>query len=601
MEIREDLGPLRRRSALLFLAVLLALGALHLRLVQLQLVNGSHWRRMAENNRLRRMPLPSSRGRIYDRRGNLLADTRATWELLLFPQEARDLGRTALFLARIGIADAATLEQRLRDPGQVPLAPVLAGEELSWSQVAHIRAHQSEFPELHVVSRFRRHYPHGDVAAHAIGHLRPVQQSELDADATLNANSLVGATGVEEQKNAFLSGIDGERWVIVSAVGQQLGVVRERAASSGNDLGLTLDLELQTLAQEALGDHAGAVVAMDVRSGALRILYSAPSFNPNAFVGRLSRSEWETLRDDPRHPLQDRCLQGAYPPGSTIKPFLAIGALTEGLVTPRWRVTCQGSLVLHGHRFRCWRRSGHGSVRLRRSLEVSCDSYYYLLGQKLGIEGIERWMSRFGFGQRSGLGFPSERPGLLGNPQWSLRVRKQPWYPGETVSVSIGQGPILATSLQLARAFAALANGGLLLSPHLVEDANLSGPRHIALDPAHLEEVVAGLELVVHGREGTARRLASLPVAGKTGTAQVARLQEGVDVEDLEPHLRHHAWFVGWAPLDEPQLVVCVLVEHGMSGGGVAAPIAGTILRAALEPARTHPGPDQPAPPPRLE
>jgi len=582
MDIREDLGPLRRRSAILFLAALLALGALHLRLAHLQIVNGTYWRQMAENNRLRRVPQTSARGRIYDRRGNVLADTHATWELLLFPQDTRDLDRTALFLSQIGIADAATLHQRLHTPGEVPLAPILAGEKLSWSQVARIRARQSDYPELHVVSRFRRQYPHGEVTAHAIGHLRPVLQSELDADSTLNANSLVGATGIEELKNALLSGADGESWVIVSAVGQQLGVVRERAASSGTDIGLTLDLDLQTVAREAMADQAGAIVAMDVHTGALRVLYSAPSFDPNLFVGRLSRHEWENLRDDPRHPLQDRCSQGAYPPGSAIKPFLALGALTDGLMTPEWTVSCQGSLVLHGHPFRCWRRSGHGHVQLRRSLEASCDCYYYLVGQRLGIEGIERWLKAFGFGQQSGIGFPTERPGLIGNPEWSLRVRKHPWYAGETVSVSIGQGPLLTTALQLARALAAVANGGLLLTPYMVEGDNPAPPTRMAINGTALEQVQAGLAMVVHGPEGTARSLARMPIAGKTGTAQVARLQEGVLSKDLAPELQHHAWFVGWAPLDDPQLVVCVLVEHGGSGGGVAAPMAGKIFAAAL-------------------
>ena len=389
---------------------------------------------------------------------------------------------------------------------------------------------------------------------------------------------------ISQAAQLWLTGEDGERWVIVSAVGQQLGMVRELPASAGHDLGLTLDLDLQRTAQQAMADHAGAVVAMDARTGALRVLYSAPSFDPNAFVGRLSRSEWETLRDDPLHPLQDRCTQGVYPPGSTIKPFLALGALTEGLVTGDWRVSCHGSVVLHGHRFRCWRRSGHGRVALERSLELSCDTYYYLLGQRLGIERIEHWLAAFGFGDPAGLGFPTENPGLVGTPQWSLRVRHQPWYPGETVSVSIGQGPVLATSLQLARAFAAIANGGLLLTPYLVEDANLAPPTRIPLDPSHLEQVVAGLERAVHGREATARSLSRLPVTGKTGTAQVAKLREGVKAEDLERHLRHHAWFVGWAPQEDPQLVVCVLVEHGLSGGGVAAPIAGKIFEAALDP-----------------
>jgi penicillin-binding protein 2 len=245
---------------------------------------------------------------------------------------------------------------------------------------------------------------------------------------------------------------------------------------------------------------------------------------------------------------------------------------------------CDGSVVLHGHPFRCWQRSGHGSVGLERSLEVSCDVFYYLLGQRLGIESIATWLERFGFGQATGLGIGSESSGLVGTPEWSRRARGLPWFPGTTVSVSIGQGPVLATALQLARAYAALANGGRLVRPHMVSGAPGAAPLDLDLDPALLRGVVAGLEAAIHGAEGTARRLAALPVAGKTGTAQVVRLQEGVKVEEMERRLRHHAWFVGWAPLDEPRWVVSVLVEHGGGGGGVAAPVAGEVLRAALAP-----------------
>jgi len=579
--LREDLGPLRRRSAVLFAAVLLTLSALSLRLVQLQLVHCDYWRMMSENNRVRRLPVPSSRGRIYDRRGRVLADNRATWDLLVFPDEARDLNRTALFLARAGLADAATMLERLTERGSVPLAPVVAGEGLSWSQVARVRTHQSDFPELSVMAGFRRTYPLAELTAHTVGYLRPVRQDELDANPELSPSALVGATGIEEQRDRFLSGRGGERWMIANAVGQQLGVVREQPASPGNDLTTTLDLELQLTAARALEDAAGAVVALNPSSGAVRVMVSAPSFDPNVFTGRLSTEMWATLRDDPRHPLHNRCIQGAYPPGSTIKPFLALEGLEQGLITPDWSVSCPGSIVLHGHPFRCWRR--HGRVSLTKSLEESCDVFYYLLGQKLGIEGIAGGLERFAFGQRTGIGLANERPGLIGTPQWSEEVRHQPWYPGETVSVSIGQGPVLTTTLQLARAFAALANGGRLVTPRLVEDPTAPPPRPLHLDGAHLARVVEGLRRVVQGPRGTAWVLADLPAAGKTGTAQVARLQEGVSLDELPHHLRHHAWFVGWAPVDAPEIVVAVLVEHGGGGGSVAAPVAGRVLRAALD------------------
>ena len=368
---------------------------------------------------------------------------------------------------------------------------------------------------------------------------------------------------------------------MVSAVGRQLGVVREIPETAGRDLGVTLDLGLQESAAEALGEHAGAVVAIDPRNGAVRALYSSPSFDPDLFAGRLSQRAWSALQEDPLHPLQNRAIQGVYPPGSTIKPFLALAGLTEGLVTPETTVRCTGSVVLYGHRFRCWQRGGHGIVNLETSLEESCDTYYYLLGQQLGIEGMAGWLSRFGFGTRTGIGLASEAGGLIGTPEWSRRVRGTPWYPGESVSVSIGQGPVLATVLQLARTFAFLANGGHPITPHLVPRPE--DPRTESwIDPAHLAVVINGLEEVVHGARGTARSLGRLPVAGKTGTAQVIRLQEGVDSDELERKFRHHAWFVGWTPLDQPELVVAVIVEHGGGGGSVAAPAAGVVFRAFL-------------------
>lgn len=581
MELREDIGPLRRRTALLFLLVFAVLGLLHLRLIDLQLVHGAEWRNLAENNRLRRLPLPGPRGWIYDRRGEVLAENVPSWELLLFPDEAENLDATGLFLAQAGVTDVPTFRERIVERRIGRMAPLVVGEELSWNQVAAIRSHQSDYPELTVVSRFRRHYPHGSLTSHVVGHLQPVSKDAAEVDPGLEPDTMVGATGIEVAEDSFIAGRSGERWVMVSAVGRQLGVVSEIAPRAGHDVGLTLDVGLQKAAAEALGDRSGAVVALDPRSGAVRVLYSAPSFDPRVFGGRLSRSEWRALQEDPLHPLQNRCLQGVYPPGSTIKPFLALGGLAEGFVDPDATVYCNGSVVLYGHRFRCWRRGGHGFVNLERALEESCDVYFYLLGQRLGIDGMARWLHRFGFGEKTGVDLSFEASGLIGTPEWSRRVRGTPWYPGEAVSVSIGQGPVLATTLQLARAFAILANRGDAVTPHLVA-APPETPASEKIDPDHLALVNKALANVVHGPSGTARRVARLPIAGKTGTAQVIRLQEGVDADDLSPELRHHAWFVGWAPLDEPTLVVAVIVEHGGDGGSMAAPVAARVIEAHL-------------------
>jgi len=582
MELREDTGPLRRRTMGLFLIGFAFFGLLHLRLADLQLVHGVKWRNLAENNRLRRLPLPGPRGWIYDRRGNVLAENVPSWELLLFPNETEKVDATGVFLASIGVSDVTTFRERLAERRIGRMAPLVVGEDLSWNQVAAVRSRQSDYPELTLVSGFRRHYPYGMLTSHVVGHLRPVSRASVEADPDIEPDTMVGATGIEAAEDAFIAGKGGERWVMVSAAGRQLGQVREVDPTAGSDLGVSLDIGLQRVAAEALGDRAGAVVAIDPRNGAIRVLHSSPSFDPTVFGGRLSRSDWKALQNDSLHPLQNRSLQGVYPPGSTIKPFLALAGLAEGFIDPRTTVFCNGSVVLYGHRFRCWRRGGHGFVNLEASLAESCDVYYYLLGQRLGIEGIARWLRHFGFGERTGLDLVFEAEGLIGTPQWSREVRGTPWYPGEVVSVSIGQGPLLTTVIQLARAFSLLANGGRPITPYLVPRAHADKAEPV-VDRGHLALVTAALEAVVHGPNGTARRFAAIPMAGKTGTAQVVRLQEGVDSDDLPPNLRHHAWFVGWAPLDKPELVVAVIVEHGGDGGSAAAPVVAEVVKAALE------------------
>ncbi len=582
MRLREDLSPYRRRAHVLFLIVLAALILILLRLFSMEVLHGPAWRRMAENNRLRTIPLEPRRGRIYDRNGTILAENKPSFQLLVFPDEMRSVGQTCLFLARIGLGRAADLERLLRGWTGRSMAPRIIADNLSWTQVLRIRSHQSDHPELSILTGTRRSYPVGGLAAHAVGYLRHISRTELAAHPGLDPNTLVGASGVEQLENPVLAGVSGERKAVASAIGQQLGVVSEKPAIPGHDLTLTLDMRLQRAAAEALGSRQGAVAALDPRTGAIRVLYSSPTFDPNMFTGHLTPSQWTSLSADPAHPLQDRALQGVYPPGSTIKPFYALEALVQGVATPQWTVTCRGSTVLFGHTFHCWRRGGHGRVSMVRSLEVSCDIYYYHLGVNLGIERMAAWLGKFGFGHATGSGFPGERAGLVATPAWVERVRHHRWYPGTTVSVAIGQGPILVTPLQLARAYAALANGGHLIVPHIVEGMSPAPAISLNIPPDDLNVVRRGLWAVVHGSEGTARRFKALPMAGKTGTAQVASAKEGVRNQDLAWKLRHHALFVGWAPAGDPRIVVAAIVEHGGEGASAAAPVVAAVIQAAL-------------------
>lgn len=583
MRIHTDPILFRWRSRVVLVLVLGVLGLLHFKLFHLQIIQGQTWSRLATNNRLRRIPIQAPRGRIFGRQGVVLADNVPAWQLLVFPDEAEELEETVTFLIGQGIIEGTDLRQRFSERRIGTMAPLVVAENLSWEHVARVRAHQSDFPELSVVNGYRRSYPLSNGTAHVVGYLRRLTEGEVENYDDFQPDQLIGATGIEALGENFVQGKNGERRVVVSAVGRQLGMVEEEEAIPGDDLAVTIDTRIQQAAVEALGENAGAVVVLDVHTGAVRALYSSPSFDPNLFSSPLSPEEWSKISGDPQHPLQNRCLQGTYPPGSTIKPFLALAGLQEGLVDPQWSVYCRGSVTLYGHTFRCWRRGGHGRVDMKRGLEVSCDVYFYLLGQKLGIERMAPWLGRFGFGRPTALGPAHEAAGLIGTPEWSRRVRGTPWYAGESVSVSIGQGPVLVTAIQMARAFALLANGGYLVQPHLIPPATPLEPELIPLDSSNLEVVIEGLKRVVTGSEGTARRLRELSVAGKTGTAQVARLPDEGSNTERAHHLQHHAWFIGWGPVDDPEIAVAVLVEHGGGGGSVAAPAAAVVFRAALQ------------------
>ncbi len=582
MKVRSELRVFRLRARTVFLSTVAALFILLVLLAELQIVEGSKWKRLAENNRLRRIPVAAPRGRIFDRSGVLLADNRPAWQLLIFPDEADDLEATAAFLDRQGILDGKAVREALLSRRVGTMAPLVLADNLEWEQVARIRSHRSDFPELSIVEGFRRTYPLGAETAHTVGYLRRMNPEDSDDGTDYQPDRLIGATGIERLGEELLRGHDGERRVVVSAVGNPLGLIGESLPIPGSDLAVTLDVRIQKAAVEALGQRPGAIVVMDVETGAIRALYSSPSFDPNIFSSPLTTEEWARISKDPLHPLQNRCLQGTYPPGSTIKPFMALAGIEQGLINPSWSVYCRGSVTLYGHTFRCWRRGGHGTVDLERALEVSCDVFFYRLGQKLGIENMASWIHRFGFGRSTGLMPVGEADGLIGTPEWSRLVRKTPWYPGESVSVSIGQGPFLVTAVQLARGFALLANGGRLIRPFLIPPESPEPPIRIDLEPTGFAAVLSGLKGVVHSSEGTARVLAGLPVAGKTGTAQVVRLPEPGQGRSRSPELQHHAWFVGWAPIENPRFSIAVLVEHGGGGGSVAAPTAAVVFRAAL-------------------
>ena len=583
--VRDDLRPVQRRVVVLlgiFAGLLLLLLG---RLWLLQVVQGARWRAAAENNRLRRVPLEAPRGVVTDVSGEVILDNRPAFQLLLFPEEMADVEETVAFLVRIGITDDTEVRARVAKARRTSHLPSVIADNLTWAQVASVAAHRAEFRELEVHPATRRSLPAGPAVAHLVGQLGEVTPEQLVARPDLRPGQLVGRSGLERAYQEVLGGTPGNLVVVVDALGRQISSLDEEPPVAGHPLQVTLDLALQREAVEAMTGLVGAVVALDPRDGALRVLLSQPAFDPELFAGHLEPARWRELTEDPLKPLHNRALQALYPPGSTIKPLFAAGALNDGIRSPSDSTFCTGGVTIYGHPYRCWQRGGHGNVAVESALEVSCDSYFYRVAQDAGIDRLASWARAFGLDQSTGIEIAGETTGLVPDDAWSRRVRKHQWYAGESISVGIGQGPILATPVALARAYAALVNGGALVQPHLVQGRG-APPRDLGLPPHVLRQVRRGMELVVTGDRGTARRLAALPVriAGKTGTSQVVRKVEGVKWQDLPWEQRHHALFVGYAPAQEPRLVVVVVVEHGGDAASAAAPIAGRILARAFGP-----------------
>ncbi len=581
--VRDDLRPLQRRVAVMLIALAGALAAIVLRLWWLEVVQGPRWRAAAENNRLRRLPLEAPRGTVTDLHGEVVLDNRPTYQLLVFPEEMGDPVRTEAFLTRIGIAPAPEVHARVEKARRTSHLPSVIADNLAWSQVAAVAAHRAEHRELEIHPATRRSLPAGPTAAHLVGQLGEVSPEQLARDPALHPGQLVGRSGLERAYESVLGGTPGNLVVVVDAFGRQVSALNEEPPVPGHPLQVTLDLALQREASEAMAGQVGAVVGIDPRDGAVRILLSEPAFDPDLFAGHLEPAKWQDLIDDPLKPLNNRVLQALYPPGSTIKPLFAAGALRDGVRTTSSSVFCTGEVNIYGHPYRCWQKGGHGRVALEEAIECSCDTFFYYNARDAGIERLADWARTFGLGSPTGINIAAESAGLVPDDAWSRRVRGQPWYGGETISVGIGQGPILVTPIQMAVAYASLVNGGFLVTPHLV--AGDDAPRRPTGMPAEvLATVQRGMDRVVEGERGTAHRFAGLPIqmAGKTGTAQVVKKVEGIHWQQLPWEERHHAIFIGYAPVGDPQLVVAVVVEHGGDAASVAAPIAARIFLRAF-------------------
>ena len=591
----------------------LLLGLVVARLVQLQVLDYEAFAAQSQGNRVRIEPVPPIRGLIFDRKGRVLAENLPAYQLELIPEQVADIGDTLRRLATLGLIEADDIPRLEELSASGPrFKPVTLRLRLSDEEIANFAIQRPRFPGVDFKPRLVRHYPHGEAVAHAIGYVGALSKDDLARlDGTNYAGTAhTGKTGVESASESDLHGDVGYEHIVSNALGRQIGADALELADSipddespvpGDNVYLSLDLDLQKVALNALEGRRGAVVAVDPWTGEVLALISTPSFDPNLFAVGMTSAQFSALQNDPDQPLFNRAIRGAYPPGSTIKPMLALAALESGATSLGRKTMCRGYFTLPNttHRYRDWKPEGHGEVDIHDALAQSCDVYFYEISVDIGIDRMHYYLDQFGLGQPTGIDIRGEHRGLVPSREWKRTAFREPadqrWFHGETVIASIGQGYMLTTPLQLASATGALATRGVRFEPHLIaatENA-LTGERRLVapqrvddvrIDSApHWDTVLNSMHDVMQSPRGTAYAVgagAPYRMAGKSGTAQVFSVaqEEEYDEEEIEERLRDHALFIAFAPLEEPRIAVAVIVENGSSGSRVAAPIARAIM-----------------------
>lgn len=589
------------------LAIVLT-GIVMTRLVVLQFVDASYYSAQSQGNRIRVQPLPPTRGLIFDRNQQVLAENTPSYQLEITPEQVPDLDDTLARLTAIGLLTPDSAERALgliRSKRRFDSIPVR--QRLSDDEVARFAVQRPYFPGVEIRARLARTYPYGTAAAHALGYVGGISADDMQTldQAAYAGTGYIGKVSVERHYEAQLHGGVGRQDVLVNVHGRVMQVLDTTLSVPGSDLDLTLDMSAQLAAEAALGDRRGAVVALDPNNGEILVLASTPSFDPNKFISGLSQAEFNSLQNHVDQPLFNRALRGRYPPGSTIKPLFGLTGLEEGAIRPSESLYCRGwySLPGNSHRYRDWKREGHGAMNLHDAIAQSCDVYFYELATELGIDTMSAGLQAFGLGTVTGVDIGPESAGLVPSRDWKRRNfsarADQVWFPGETVITGIGQGYLLTTPLQLAHITATIAMRGQRYRPMLVRaihdavDGTVSEvlpeslPPVSVRDPAHWDEIIEAMRGVIYDPRGTARAIgtdAPWAIAGKSGTAQVFSIAQDAryDEEDVAERMRDHALFVAFAPIEKPRIAVAVIVENGGSGSGVAAPVARAVMDAYL-------------------
>lgn len=565
---------------------------------RLQITDHQKYLQESQRNRIRDLPIIAPRGLILDREGRVLVDNTPAFSVLLSRDQTRKL--TAANLERIARGlniDLADLEQQLDHAATLPgFQPVVIKKNADMQDVAFVESHHTEYPNLDLIQVQQRFYPKHTVAASVLGYVGDVSEDTIaQYGSRYHPGDVAGKSGIEREYNSILTGKDGMRRVIVNSRGQEMGSLAAIQPTPGRNLRLTLDLELQLAAEQALGDRSGAVVALDPHTGEILAMVSHPAFDPNVFAGHIDAAEWKQLVSDPEKPLLNKAIQAQLAPGSVFKIVTSVAGLETGDINPAFTIFCPGYVNFYGHTYHDWsweHHRGHGSVNLHRAIVISCDVYFYTVGKMLGIDKIAYFAKHLGLGARTGIDLPGEEPGLVPTPGWVEKYFRHKWYAGETISVAIGQGALAVTPLQLAYMVGGVVSAGLFHDPHVAFASGAQAPgadrpaasdcRRFPLHPATVDAVAGGMWGVVNegGGTGAGARVPGLEIAGKTGTAQV--VSAAFHRAGRHGNYKANAWFVGYAPSSDARIVVSVLVMHG-GHSSVAAPIAGDVIKAYYE------------------
>ncbi|MFB3852872.1 MAG: penicillin-binding protein 2 [Vicinamibacterales bacterium] len=590
MAEQEDRRRISVRLVALQTGVVAVFAFLALAFWYLQVVRYEHFRELAENNHQRTLALRAPRGVVYDRDGRVLVENRDSFSISILREHTKDIEHTIAQLARAtGVDEAFVREAVRRQAGQPRYRPILVIEDATLAQVAAVmaRRHDSELPDVLVERVPARKYPVGSLGAHLFGYVGEATEGQLTED--VRSGDIIGQAGIERVYNDLLKGTDGAKRVVVNSMGREIRPIEEIQPVEGRRIKLTIDYHLQVAAEEAFRafGYNGAAVILDPRNGEVLAFLSLPAYDPNAFAAGIDRATWQALNTDRLLPLQNRAIQGRYSPGSVFKIAVAVAALQERVATPSFRVSCGGGASFYGRFFKCWQAGGHGSMDMYHAIEQSCNTYFYTLGNMVGIDRINKWATALGLGVKSGIDLPGEAEGLVPSSAWKKERTGERWYPGETISVAIGQGQVWVTPVSLAVMIATVANGGTRYTPHLVKEVNdgkgwkpypAPAPQPIGLKPETVETLRQGLWLVVNGAgTGGRARIPGREVAGKTGTAQVISNQGKQAAGQTNRDLRDHGWFVFFAPRDNPEIAGVVFVEHA-EHGYLGAPIAKHVM-----------------------